>query len=610
MRFMTFKMTKATYWFKGLVVIAVLCLFQVKGVSQSKYSEELFAKGVELYNTGKYTEAIPVFSLCDSLDRAEMDSLDDRKEYARLWLASCYFKSGNDVKGGVTSSAYMLQPIDRRLTVKSDSLISQAQALERSGDLNGALTVYQQAEKEERRVLGNDSYWAAGTWSTISGLLLQIGDTTEAMNYGRAALENALVNRGALAYNTYWHAHKLLELYSQRRLSGFYTDIQSMLARSLEKVAPDMRHDLEMEIAYMDWRMQRDSIFNCRKRMEQAFAECERIHGKASNHYSQMANTLEALLCAEGDYTAALRVNDAVLEHYNSGGSMLHLSYQSTRRDRAFILLGLGNIVDAGKLISDITWTCGKHHGLANKNSVFTSWVSSPFESNVLSSDNHELLDRQAAWLFVHQLPVVPPTDQSLVRGFPQTSPTELNEHMRIILSSQDALLMLGRLSGDSVQKESVEFLRIMAKYVDEDFYKGQLPIVVIEQQQRYQEVAIPKSKQMIDALGKWNTIINNAYSRREDEKPKIASNHALMHAVVMFNDSLAVNALPYYDYYLYCRRRDMAKPLDQLTPKEQSRRRRYLMDDLQFAEPLRELDKLYQQLYMGILNLRNKRVN
>ena len=64
-------------------LLLLVLFFPIVGFSQSRHSDELFAKGVELYNEAKYGEAIPLFEAVQKLDRAEIDSTNVRSGYGR-----------------------------------------------------------------------------------------------------------------------------------------------------------------------------------------------------------------------------------------------------------------------------------------------------------------------------------------------------------------------------------------------------------------------------------------------------------------------------------------------------------------------------------------------
>ena len=85
-------------------------------------SDSLFAKGVELYNQKDYKAAIPLFTESDKIDKAELDSTSNRREYSAMWLGSCYYKLGEIQTAQKHYQYYTIIPVDRRLTVLSDSL--------------------------------------------------------------------------------------------------------------------------------------------------------------------------------------------------------------------------------------------------------------------------------------------------------------------------------------------------------------------------------------------------------------------------------------------------------------------------------------------------------
>ena len=47
-------------------------------------SDSLFAKGVEFYKAEKYREAISLFTESDRIDKAELDSTSNRRNYSAM----------------------------------------------------------------------------------------------------------------------------------------------------------------------------------------------------------------------------------------------------------------------------------------------------------------------------------------------------------------------------------------------------------------------------------------------------------------------------------------------------------------------------------------------
>ena len=70
----------------------IIFLFSVISVfAQTEESNKYFNQGMELYNQGKYTDAIPCFEKSDSIDKVTLDSTSNRRDYSAMWLASCYY---------------------------------------------------------------------------------------------------------------------------------------------------------------------------------------------------------------------------------------------------------------------------------------------------------------------------------------------------------------------------------------------------------------------------------------------------------------------------------------------------------------------------------------
>ncbi len=149
--------------------------------AQSEQSNELYSKGVELYKRGQYLEAIPVFEACSRLDKAEMDSLDGRRNSTDQWIASCYYKAGN-VQAAKEKSffAYELPPVDRRIVEQSDRLSVQVDEVFRQNRLEEALALSIQVSALEEQLLGGETYYSVNTKDNQAYFLAVLGRHEEA----------------------------------------------------------------------------------------------------------------------------------------------------------------------------------------------------------------------------------------------------------------------------------------------------------------------------------------------------------------------------------------------------------------------------------------------
>ena len=167
------------------VVLCIIATFKIN--AQSAKSDSLFAIGVDLYNAGKYQEAIPVFEACDKLDKAELDSTSNRRDYSAKWLASCYCHLGDSVKANYIHKDFRFTPVDRRLTVKSDSLADIGIKYLNKGEWEKALPYFIQCTETEKNVLGEEHITYGFSLFNCAGIYLALNDSANALKYSKKA---------------------------------------------------------------------------------------------------------------------------------------------------------------------------------------------------------------------------------------------------------------------------------------------------------------------------------------------------------------------------------------------------------------------------------------
>ena len=167
-----------------LVGIAVSAVAQML-TQPSAESDALFAAGVDLYNKGKYREAIPLFAKSDSLDNAQIDPTSNRLGYSRAWLASCYYMLGDTSEALKYSFYYDLSPVDRRLTVVSDTLGLKGVGYFNVSDYNNALNCFERQVEIEKSLLGDKHIFYGNTVSLISECYFRLNDTLNFLKYDK-----------------------------------------------------------------------------------------------------------------------------------------------------------------------------------------------------------------------------------------------------------------------------------------------------------------------------------------------------------------------------------------------------------------------------------------
>ena len=171
----------------------ILAVMAVSAVAQmlwqpSAESDALFAAGVDLYNEGKYREAIPLFAKSDSLDKAQIDPTSNRRFYSSWWLASCYYQLGDTVTAAGIYTNYRFVPVDRRLTVKSDSLSQIGIKYANQCYYAKAVEYLTQCAEIEKSALGDSHVFYGNALNLIALYNYYLGDYDSAIRFGEKGL--------------------------------------------------------------------------------------------------------------------------------------------------------------------------------------------------------------------------------------------------------------------------------------------------------------------------------------------------------------------------------------------------------------------------------------
>ena len=164
---------------RRLLFVFILAVMAVSAVAQmltqpSAESDALFAAGVDLYNEGKY--------------RAQIDPSSNRRFYSSWWLASCYYQLGDTVTAAGIDASYRFAPVDRRLTVKSDSLSQIGMEYANQGDYAKAIEYLTQCAKLEKSVLGENHIFYGNALNLIALYNYYLGDYDSAIRFGEKGL--------------------------------------------------------------------------------------------------------------------------------------------------------------------------------------------------------------------------------------------------------------------------------------------------------------------------------------------------------------------------------------------------------------------------------------
>lgn len=166
---------------KRLSFLFVLWAFQMVLFAQSERSNQLYAEAVTLYEQGQYLQAVPLLKEAYNLDLAELDSLNERRQSCRQWIASAYHKAGQgDSAKHYDQFSYSLPPVDRRLTVVSDSLASAIRPAYDASRYDEALDLAMRTAALEQQELGGETWFSLNSKNNACFFLLALGRGAEA----------------------------------------------------------------------------------------------------------------------------------------------------------------------------------------------------------------------------------------------------------------------------------------------------------------------------------------------------------------------------------------------------------------------------------------------
>ena len=326
----------------------------------SAESDALFAAGVDLYNAGKYREAIPLFAKSDSLDKAQINPSSNRRDYSSMWLASCYYKMGDTTKAeDIDYYYYCVPPVDRRLTVTSDSLRQIAAEYFVTLENSKAIELFKQVAELDKNVVGENHIWYGDNLHSISTCYKDLNDSANAFKYEKMYLDivrnsygdnseryiMSLAGLGQLYGDCFLFDEALnclLLAYNKAEGLEFHkSHIAYLIANEYETAS---RHSEENKLDYLRkahfYVSEADSnnryVNNLHSSIEKSLALC------LSNAASKCSNS--------GNYTEALQLGTEALHIFEKVFGKEHPDYATSLNNLAKYNSNLGNYVEAIRL--------------------------------------------------------------------------------------------------------------------------------------------------------------------------------------------------------------------------------------------------------------------
>lgn len=313
-------------------------------------SDSLFAKGVELYRLERYLEAIPYFEESDRIDKAELDSTSNRRYYSAMWLASCHYKLGDIEKAKEINNDYRIIPVDRRLTVESDSLSDLAMQLYGQNPME-AVRLFKESAKIEKAVLGPDHPYYANSLLIIGNVLIMcempekaipVLDECEEIRkeyYGGKSSKYADVLVAKMTANS--------QMGNYEEAIRLQTELLKIYESTLGKTHSEYIASLNRLVSY------NSKIGNYEETIR-FLAELLEIYeltlGKTHPDYARTLNRLALYNSYISNYSEAIRLCTEALEIREQILGRIHPDYATSLNNLAFYNSKIGNYSEAIRL--------------------------------------------------------------------------------------------------------------------------------------------------------------------------------------------------------------------------------------------------------------------
>ena len=325
-------------------------------------SDSLFAAGVDLFRQDKYKEAIHLFEESDRIDKAKLDSASNRRDYSAMWLASCYYHLGDTTKAQSIHEYYRFAPVDRRLTVQSDSLSALGVACYERGDYEEALKYFKSSGEIEGKVVGKKHVWYLGTINSLVNCFHNLKDSIQSFKHQALAENITKHNYGVLStqYLDILSGYGFLyDAYNQYLLSAQNYEKGYTLSDSLHLPEYCLHFAREIADEYGKLRMNNEAIDWGTKTL----AICESLYGKRHPYYSNDLSKLAIYYANAGDNKKAIELDTEALRlckriygerHLNCAISLENLMHYSLNMEDYKNAIFYGqNALNTYKALSD-----------------------------------------------------------------------------------------------------------------------------------------------------------------------------------------------------------------------------------------------------------------
>ena len=319
------------------ILTLILLLLPLIATPQSKQSNLLYQKGVQLFDAEKYEEALPYLMQSDSLDKAKLKPKSPNYHRAALKIADC----------------------NEKLAEKANDQGNYAEAIRLE-----TLTM-----ETRKNVLGEQHLLYATAANDLAEYYKQIANYPEAIRLINIALE---IRKAKLGEEHHDYAESLEKLANNYSLIGNFAEairLGNIVTETLKKASGEDDYDYAKSLSALASFYSRGDNFT--EAVKYGTIAVEKIRKKVGEEHPEYISALHNLASYNSDINnlkEAIRLEQIVMEYRKKTDGEEHISYAISLHQLAMLKYKIKNVTEAIELETKAIEIIKKTFGEENPN--------------------------------------------------------------------------------------------------------------------------------------------------------------------------------------------------------------------------------------------------
>ena len=339
-----------------ILLLLPLCVF-----AQSKESDLLYQKGMELFDSEKYEEALPYFQKSDSLDKAILEPTAENYYRAELKVADCWEEIAYQADyDGHYNDALNIQKnvVEIRKKIGGGEAPDYAESLNGLANIYSNLGNYTEAIRIEtivmkicKKTVGEENGDYAASLFNLACFYSNIGNYSEAIRLGIIALE---ICKNVLGEEDPLSIAALSQLAGYYNKIGNYTEAIRLgtYAMKIRKKVLGEEHP-NYAISLNNLAIYNDKLGNYTEAIKFGTLAVEiykKVLGEEHPHYATSLSNLSYYYSEIGNYTEAIKLETLAMEIRKKVLGEEHPLYAVSLNGLSLYYDELGNYTEAIRL--------------------------------------------------------------------------------------------------------------------------------------------------------------------------------------------------------------------------------------------------------------------